>query len=729
MSNAANDSISLDDLIAAVGGSGPEGSGSSSSAGKASKAGALRGEPAPSIDLLSALGLESLPDENARPVFYSEREERERKREAQRREQQIRSQQWQRELREIEARKARIEAERPVASPEVDKNVVETVPSAAAQRSIDEQAAAQRPARAPRFEPLVIEQQPVPTPGFMDEQPQQVSSVAPAQSAPLPTVASPVADRTEDPSQPSRSDAPAQESAPIRHASFSSLPQRRAFIAPLQAEPVHDAGSHEEPEAPATTAWQPIEPIAEEPSSEPVWASSLTRSEPVAVPEEGASANGLAAAASPEAAPRRASFSDYRAGQVSITPLGAIEQSQPAEEPSVLESANIQLAQEKSTAILSHLITQDHSQAFIEPSEAMNTPVAPSPMPWEKEADELPEEPCEEAVPSDNEPFDSAEAEEERYGFDEGDALEEGIEEEPDEGAYITRRSFPASDTSSFSAIEPDLRMPGEPEAPSSPFGQPSGVLPPLSGGVLENISSMPSIEEADITAETAVTGQGYSYAEEDESLSLEEPQTMPSAVYQAPAPEPAFLQGSAEPTRKPTLRQVEPAFDEEGAARGSRSRIIGIVLIVVAVLCAIFAIVLVSGALNLGGLFGPSAEEEGSSDEPPALVYEATGADTASYSYVVRGPDGSTHEATEEAVFDEDGVLIESTISVDVDSQETADKLLEQLRDEFGDSVMDYKTSDSKVIIVLDIERDDLTKEIYTELLSANMAEFKVVS
>ncbi len=708
MSNAANDSISLDDLIAAVGGPSGEGGSSPSPSSSSSAKKSAASEPAPSIDLLSALGLDSLPADGERPdAFLTERERRERKREAQRREQQIRSQQWQRELREIEAKKARIEAEKPISSPEVDRSVVQTVPSGAA---AEEQASSvRRRTVIPTFEGELHTEQPLADPAFLDSskepEPQGMSAQAPATSlAETPTP------------QAEQEPVSTKGRGRLRQASFSSLPRTHAAITPLAG--VSEVRS-------SSSDAQQQEMLASQityPSSE---ASAHAQENASFAPPSQASPLSEEPASKP--LPKRMSFSDYRAGQVSIKPL--TDDNADDEAKSVIEASHIQLAEEKSTTALTHLITQDHSQTFSEPSEAMNLP-ASYPEPFSEEggygdAAELHGEDAYELDGEDAEGFEEAgeghafsSAFDEGYDVDDLDEVfaEEDTEEEPtgepssgDEeessSPQITKRSLPLSGTSSFSAIEPELTMPDEER-----YGQPSGVLPPLSGSVIEQIPfDVPEEEQT-----------------EEDLFELDEPQVVSAPIYEAPASAPPMREG-AEQVRKPTLRQVEPAFAEEKAKRGTKSRIVGITLIVVAVLCGIFAIVLVSGLLDFEGTGAPEGDN-GSNDAPPAAVYEVTGADTATYSYVVRGPDGSTHEAVEEAVFDEDGILIESTITVNVDNQETADTLLEQLREEFGDSVMDYKASDSKVIVVLDIERNDLTKDIYTELLSANMAEFKVL-
>ncbi len=174
-----------------------------------------------------------------------------------------------------------------------------------------------------------------------------------------------------------------------------------------------------------------------------------------------------------------------------------------------------------------------------------------------------------------------------------------------------------------------------------------------------------------------------------------------------------------------------EDQFDiEQQAASSRRNNILGIILIVVALLCAVMAIGMLSGLFNMNSSQSSSASSTAASSSAPisdAVIDPNT--TQAVYTYVVRGVDGTTHEATETATFNADGFLEGSTIEINVDNADVANALLEQLKSEFGTSVVNSEADDNHVLIDLDINRDDLTKEAYTELLLANMTEFKQVS
>lgn len=168
-----------------------------------------------------------------------------------------------------------------------------------------------------------------------------------------------------------------------------------------------------------------------------------------------------------------------------------------------------------------------------------------------------------------------------------------------------------------------------------------------------------------------------------------------------------------------------------DNVAISKRNSILGIILIVVAVLCAVMAIFLLTGLLNVNNTSSGnySGVAPSSIDSTTSADQDSSSTTTAEYTYVVRGSDGSTHEAHETATFDSNGILDESTIVIDAENAEIAESLMEQLKTEFGDSVKDATLNDNHVIITLNIDRDDLTKETYTELLSANMTEFKEIS
>lgn len=257
-----------------------------------------------------------------------------------------------------------------------------------------------------------------------------------------------------------------------------------------------------------------------------------------------------------------------------------------------------------------------------------------------------------------------------------------------------------------------------------------SGVFEPVSAPVpVQNEVLQPVSSAAFGASDAMVAGQGV--------------EAMPAQFvdqFGNPIPQDAFVaQQPMQPMQPMTpvapgamvpLAQEDQFDMEQQAASSRRNNILGIILIVVALLCAVMAIGMLSGLFNMNSSQSSSASSTAASSSAP-ISDSAIDPNTtqAVYTYVVRGVDGTTHEATETATFNADGFLEGSTIEIDVDNADVANALLEQLKSEFGTSVVNSEADDNHVLIDLDINRDDLTKEAYTELLLANMTEFKQVS
>lgn len=237
-----------------------------------------------------------------------------------------------------------------------------------------------------------------------------------------------------------------------------------------------------------------------------------------------------------------------------------------------------------------------------------------------------------------------------------------------------------------------------------------------------------------------------------------------PSAPFapepQAPAPsvQPAITGGLfAQPEPAPLLPAVAPqpvrneALDDlEKEARSSKAaHIVGGILIAIALICVVVAVCLLTGVVDLSafnpsktpvstqettqlsGQAAPSATSSGSSsaDDPAMTTQSGSKSGEVVYSYVVRGVDGGTHEAIETATFGDDGKLVSSVLEIQSDSQEDSEKLLEQLKQEFGESLTEGTASEDKLICTVVLPRDDLDRDSYTELLSTNAPEFKILS
>ncbi len=197
---------------------------------------------------------------------------------------------------------------------------------------------------------------------------------------------------------------------------------------------------------------------------------------------------------------------------------------------------------------------------------------------------------------------------------------------------------------------------------------------------------------------------------------------------------EPVVEEVSAEGVkfRKIQPVQKEPDVDAETKKETKKSNIIGIILIAIALVCAVFAILLLLGLVD----FSSNRPARGQANT--AAVTENVQQNTADtqdkssqavYSYVIRGSEGTTHEAIETATFGNDGMLSASTLEINVNGQEESDAMLEELKNQFGESIKESSAEPDKVTVVMDVARDDLDKDAYTELLSANMADFKVIS
>lgn len=192
----------------------------------------------------------------------------------------------------------------------------------------------------------------------------------------------------------------------------------------------------------------------------------------------------------------------------------------------------------------------------------------------------------------------------------------------------------------------------------------------------------------------------------------------------------------------RPAAQSKKAPAPHKKEKRGvNKGNVVGVLLIIIALVCAALTVMLLTGTIdattfsNMAATFGgqqqestASASASASSSSAAAASQEPGTESHAVYQYVVRGTDGSTHRATETATFGADGLLQQSGIVIDVTDEAQAQGLLEQLRADFGDSVVDSGIRDGEVYLTIDIDRDDLDVDAYTELLSSNMAEFRIV-
>lgn len=223
----------------------------------------------------------------------------------------------------------------------------------------------------------------------------------------------------------------------------------------------------------------------------------------------------------------------------------------------------------------------------------------------------------------------------------------------------------------------------------------------------------------------------------------------MPGAMAMPGMP-PAQMPQPMQVPQQPLPGEALQELDQESKS-SKLAHIVGGILIFIAVVCVVFAVCLLTGVIDLSavnpnqaaqtntantqlsGQAAPSATsvESATNESDRSMMTSQSGSKSGEvvYSYVVRGVDGGTHEAVETATFGEDGKLVSSTLEIQTESQMDSDKLLDQMKQEFGESLVDGSATENQVICTVQLPRDDLDRDSYTELLSTNAPEFKVLS
>lgn len=299
------------------------------------------------------------------------------------------------------------------------------------------------------------------------------------------------------------------------------------------------------------------------------------------------------------------------------------------------------------------------------------------------------------------------------------------------------QQQLPQEDAASTGVIQPLVEQDAVadealPSAPTQEIAEParaSSTIKPL-----EVASGAPAEEPL-----RATTIQPL--AEAPALAPVEPAQPAAPAMVAQPQLERSIVTSEPRPAAQPKKAPVPHKKEKKGVNKGN---VVGVLLIIIALVCAALTVMLLTGTIdattfsNMAATLGGQQQQESAaatstsasaSSSASAAVSQEPGTEShAVYQYVVRGTDGSTHRATETATFGADGLLQQSSIVIDVSDEAQAQSLLEQLRADFGDSVVDSGIRDGEVYLTIDIDRDDLDVDAYTELLSSNMAEFRIV-
>ena len=789
MADSENDSLSVEDLLVAFGSPAPTSKSTTKVSASKSAAADAPSMNEDEIDLLSALGLGSRPSAampspaQGRAQVDHSRADRESFKDAARKEQQIRAQQWQQELRRREARMARTQT----ASEEAAE--AEQMSPGQSDLPFMEEGGLSKSPSAPEFpelksggfeSPGAYEPYKIPEPSFLASKGQALP-VEDATNSAIHDQAQQRATETYDRRTQVHSD--------IQGA------MQEGFQSEATEQQTHDGYAHMPLSSQRPVQFQPVsqmqQPDQFSPAQQPIHQPIEQFSHAAPIADQTAGAQPVKDSRQPVDQDALASDTDQRSfAQVSELPSFVRSPELRPFGSSVASEANTfsrrviePLSQQNPDASQEGNQTPrfadlDHSQEeFAEPvmqetQEQVSVDVA---------------EPAEQNAPAivEQRPFQSSGEGVVKRSFFPGGSSISSIqrldETQPptssaDQESFVERKQVPLSDSTdalstgmlgsiqpmigaSPDAVDPYQETPAAHEQPA--FEQPVFEQPVFEYQASEAMqydqpqqqsmesASFGQMPSAESPIGSAVPFQGEStqfdasmsqtFEPVEQGIATDQLQDFPTGQitdsFQDVAPQGAYApQQPIAPIAPPypAASVQDDQFDiDRQQASSKRNNILGIILIVVALLCAVMAIGMLSGLFNMNSSTqdGTSSATTASSGAPVSDVAADPNSTQAVYTYVVRGVDGSTHEATETATFNADGFLEGSTITLEVENAEVANALLEQLKSEFGASVVNSEADDNHVLIDLDINRDDLTKEAYTELLLANMTEFKQVS
>ncbi|WP_139651369.1 hypothetical protein [Raoultibacter phocaeensis] len=173
----------------------------------------------------------------------------------------------------------------------------------------------------------------------------------------------------------------------------------------------------------------------------------------------------------------------------------------------------------------------------------------------------------------------------------------------------------------------------------------------------------------------------------------------------------------------------VRPAIEqEERKDKKAVKKAAGtaLVIIALALACVACAAVMLSMGSNQAQEEKPSQAETGQAADEGAAGSADAGTET--YRYSVAGPDGAMCQATEEAQFDEQGILEKSVITVELASPEQAEEFLETTKLDFGDAFLDGSVEGATTVVEVKATAEDMTREAYAAVLKKNASDFEII-
>lgn len=201
-----------------------------------------------------------------------------------------------------------------------------------------------------------------------------------------------------------------------------------------------------------------------------------------------------------------------------------------------------------------------------------------------------------------------------------------------------------------------------------------------------------------------------------------------------APAPKPAPASSSGAPAPKPVpappsgsaveaALPVAPSAEDRSPARPVKRRSVRDPSPTARwyVLCAVLL------ALAVASTCFAVWTSAGTREAPALSSVPASGALT--FAYTVQGPDGQPRDVRESVAFGDDGLAESSTLSIQAESDEAAEALLSEAREQFGSSWSGGSVEDGRAAFTVDVRAERIDRKAYEALIMANTADARLLS
>lgn len=186
-----------------------------------------------------------------------------------------------------------------------------------------------------------------------------------------------------------------------------------------------------------------------------------------------------------------------------------------------------------------------------------------------------------------------------------------------------------------------------------------------------------------------------------------------------APKPAPAPPSGSAVEAALP----VAPSAEDRSPARPVKRRSVRDTSPTARwyVLCAVLL------ALAVASTCFAVWTSVGTREAPALSSVPASGALT--FAYTVQGPDGQPRDVRESVAFGDDGLAESSTLSIQAESDEAAEALLSEAKEQFGSSWSGGSVEDGRAAFTVDVRAERIDRKAYEALIMANTADARLLS